>query len=1401
MKFYGIDSVNPLRLGTPSNDDALNSLLVWDSSTGLVKYRNASSISGGGSGGAGTLEQTLIQGNDAGTYSIQFRSGESEIYSIIAGTSFLGFYENQPSILAITSSAFAFYPKISQNISGISILSSIIGGVAWNDIGTSGLSQQAWMKTQNANVDGFASVCLRNSQICILSCNTTTPYPYLSQMDMTVSGVTIESCDNTGQRTISTNQQSVDLFSSDGINSNSIILKGSSVCLNGSAGGDGQVVSINSSGQLCWSTAGGGGGGSGSTILNACEVGFGTGTGITSSSVFTFDSTYKIFNVAESSSVDANSCNSSIIGGNSNLLKYYSCNSSIVGGSCNTLQCSSCNTSIINGFCNTIQCNSSKSSIVGGFCNTIQCNSDYNSIVGGNCNTVQCSSGNSSIIGSYKSSINVGSIASVIVGGLCNQINSSVKSTTLGGQSNITNYAYYSSILGGKNNLLVSCNNGAQKNRVGTIIGGQRSCIICSSDSIIIGGASADPYQNLICGLTAGNTICGGQNNFVSGGYCNYDNIYGYLCNFPNQICFAYSSAILNGRLNLIQGSVSNSTILGGNSNIVSTHSCNSSIIGGQCNTLECNSCNSVILGGCGLTLSNECNVVYVPELKVSTASNDNALTKVLVWDEGTSNKMKWRDASTIGVGVCLPVYEIGFGNGSCITSNAQLTFNPNFYRLKLSKAGTISGNDTSIVGGYNNRMYYSPNKSTILGGYNNRICRYSYKSTIIGGDYNRINYSSSNSSIIGGMGGLICCDSKYSSIIGGKLNTIYKCSDGSSIVGGCYNCVCDFSCHSSIISGRGNKVHLTSNSTILGGCYNEVYGKNKDSRNNNTVIGGYCNRVCFSKDSTIIGGFCNNIGTYTYNVCNSAIIGGYNLTLLYNECNLVFVPELKVNNASQDDTLSRILVWDAYGTKRMKWRDSSTLGGGGSTILPSGEVGFGTGTGITSSNVFTFDSSPNIFKVSNNSTISANSCNSSMVGGSCNNISNRSYNSAIIGGFRNTLYYSTYSSIITSKCSWMCNQGCSTILGGYQNCIGPIFSCNTSIEAGRCNIINNNSNYSTIVNGICNIICDSGRASNIMGGSCNTIRTSSNQNTIFAGNKNIIHTYSFNSALVGGCCNCANNCVLNSSIISGCVNCINNCVCNSSIISGFNNRITTNSCISNIVGGCCNTLISTQGSSIVGGAMNSVCFSSCSSIVGGGRNTIQATSSYSSIVGGRENTLQCNSNYSSIVGGFCNTLQFSSRYSSIVGGGYNTLQCGSIQSSIIGGYRNTLQCNSGSSIVGGGCNTLQCNSVRSSIVGGFCNTLQCASCLSSIIGGCCNTLQSNSNNTVIIAGRGLSFSSTCDRVIVPSMIIASASTVRPHFNLVAGASVSSPTAGDIWFDGTSLYIRVGSTTCRIAFG
>jgi len=81
----------------------------------------------------------------------------------------------------------------------------------------------------------------------------------------------------------------------------------------------------------------------------------------------------------------------------------------------------------------------------------------------------------------------------------------------------------------------------------------------------------------------------------------------------------------------------------------MSCNSCNSSLIGGYQNCLY-SSAQSVILGGSNLCLNTEPNLVYVPELKVATASNDDTLNKVLVWDESSSLKMKWRNLSVLGI-------------------------------------------------------------------------------------------------------------------------------------------------------------------------------------------------------------------------------------------------------------------------------------------------------------------------------------------------------------------------------------------------------------------------------------------------------------------------------------------------------------------------------------------------------------------------------------------------------------------------------------------------------------------------------------------------------------------------------------------------------------------------------
>jgi hypothetical protein len=205
----------------------------------------------------------------------------------------------------------------------------------------------------------------------------------------------------------------------------------------------------------------------------------------------------------------------------------------------------------------------------------------------------------------FGSSSTIGSSSrfSAIIGGSVNTIGlSSSNSSIIGGEGNI--------IIGTSSNSLIASSSG------GLINNSQRS--------IILGGncVTSTPFR----GKTGGNQIIGGGNNLVTGGFYKCDT---FVCNFPNRVYNSYSS-----------------TILGGGANVIGTSS-NSSIIGGQFATMS-NSCNSAIIGGVGLTLSNECGVVFIPNLKIATASNVSA-SRVLVWD--TDNYVKYREVSTISGG------------------------------------------------------------------------------------------------------------------------------------------------------------------------------------------------------------------------------------------------------------------------------------------------------------------------------------------------------------------------------------------------------------------------------------------------------------------------------------------------------------------------------------------------------------------------------------------------------------------------------------------------------------------------------------------------------------------------------------------------------------------------------
>ena len=385
-------------------------------------------------------------------------------------------------------------------------------------------------------------------------------------------------------------------------------------------------------------------------------------------------------------------------------------------------------------------------------------------------------------------------------------------------------------------------------------------------------------------------------------------------------------------------------------------------------------------------------------------------------------------------------------------------------------------------------------------------------------------------------------------------------------------------------------------------------------------------------------------------------------------------------------------------GATSSDWTKLSTGVGGSASAIDLTEVAFGTGTGITSSKFFTFETS-----------------NPTLIFGSASTICSSSRLSAIIGGCNNTIGTAS------------CNSG---IFGGCNNNLGT--SSQSVIIGGQSNKL-----FGTTTNSI--------NHSSIIGGQCNTLSATSSQSSIVGGYKNTL-----------SCCSC------NSSIVGGKSNCLCISSYNSSIIGGASNKLCLQSCYSSIVGGQSNTLAYfSKYSSIVGGKSNTLCASSChSSIVGGCINTLSCYSKYSSIVGGKSNTLARYTSQSSIVGGSASILCCNSSQSSIVGGQCNTLTCHSCRSSIVGGYKNTLSFTSSHSSIVGGCgNTLSATSSFSSIIGGQSNTLCNYSCNSTIVGSTGSCIN-NSCNSAIIGGIGLTLSNECSIVYVPKLKIETASNV-----------------------------------------
>jgi len=268
--------------------------------------------------------------------------------------------------------------------------------------------------------------------------------------------------------------------------------------------------------------------------------------------------------------------------------------SAIIGGCNNTIGTASVNSGIFGGRLNTLG-TSSQSVIIGGQCNTLSGTSSQSSIIGGQCNTLSGTLSNSSIIGGQKNTLSATSTAEISSSGILGSIDGKIISSS--------------------GNLITG----------GAILFSTDSCIE-AINSVVLRSSIISGRSNKIKDGTQESVIIGGCNNYTKG------------------VCY---SSIIGGEDNKLFGTFpknANQTIFGSVNSTIATSSLSSIISSG--NSTIYNSTSSVIIGGTGLSLNNEQNVVYVPNLKIASASNVSA-DRILVWD--TDNLVKYRDSSTLG--------------------------------------------------------------------------------------------------------------------------------------------------------------------------------------------------------------------------------------------------------------------------------------------------------------------------------------------------------------------------------------------------------------------------------------------------------------------------------------------------------------------------------------------------------------------------------------------------------------------------------------------------------------------------------------------------------------------------------------------------------------------------------
>ena len=578
------------------------------------------------------------------------------------------------------------------------------------------------------------------------------------------------------------------------------------------------------------------GGGGSSSAIDLEEIAYGTGTGITSSSTFTFDVS-----------------NTSLIFGNDHTITN-AISSAIIAGT------DSCITSTTIGY--FVESNIILASTLA----CINC-SDFSSIQNTNCGQIWNST-QSVIINS-----SAGSFGSKI----CNSNNAAIMNAprsciinTSGSYENISRQF----IIGGY--LHIIC----QEEGPGPGNG-------YSGGSGIVGGAG-----NCIC--------VGGVHSIILSGRCNLIrnlNFFDPTDSSPNSQKFSGGrSAILAGERNTLSGpKIDGSVIIGGCTNSITSGTIFSTIVGGCRNTIGTSS-NSTIIGGSGNSMTASCYSTIIGSKNSCIIGGTATSIEVLNGGLGLACRSQIlsgnfnriygsEDSFMIGSRIskiCRDELAFMIGNvNSCMHNSNGISLRSD------SLFATGSENIASIV---SNEATFCSNicNSTMIGGSDN--CIFTSVSSVIINSFDSGISGSGYSTIINSRESTVTA-SFFSSIISSTISCISD-SNHSIILGSTSSLICNksgISSMNSIISGNGNCIANTSggatkNTSILGGCHNKIVSSTKAGASYNSVIIGGCGNVISSALNAVI------IGGENLSLSGDVTGGGFS--------NVVVVPSFKGNGS-----------------------------------------------------------------------------------------------------------------------------------------------------------------------------------------------------------------------------------------------------------------------------------------------------------------------------------------------------------------------------------------------------------------------------------------------------------------------------------------------------------------------